>query len=258
MKQKLEDNNNKISKLKKSKKLLRKGLNKQKIINESKTKENNELKDEIKKLEKSRIELGGLPKLLKDKAPPDKNEEWLKLEGIKIPEDFNIDKYFKGEKNKYLDINLSDVNNLVDKIKQDVKKIDNIIDIGNNKSVNFNDIINFSKDIMNGKINNSNKEKKYNEKFKNIEENLENKTKDNNTIKLYIICLNQLKNILFSLKKSSGKGLTINDLPILLSKIYTNNNSKEIINEITQLTKKLYYNKQITKQLYNILNKALQ
>ena len=52
---------------------------------------------------------------------------------------------------------------------------------------------------MNGKINNSNKEKKYNEKFKNIEENLENKTKDNNTIKIYIIYLNQLKKILFTL-----------------------------------------------------------
>ena len=99
MKQKLQDNNNKISKLKKSKNLLIKGLEKQKRINESKTKENNELKNEIKKLEKSRIELGGLPKLLKDnRAPPDKNEEWLKLEGIKIPEDFNIDKYFKGQK----------------------------------------------------------------------------------------------------------------------------------------------------------------
>ena len=110
--------------------------------------------------------MGGLPKLFKDnRALPDKNEEWLKLEGIKIPEDFNIDKYFKSEKNKYLHINLSDVNNLVDKIKQDVKKIDNIIDIGNNKSITFNDIINFSKDIMNGKINNSNKELKYNEKF---------------------------------------------------------------------------------------------
>ena len=161
MKQKLQDNNNKISKLKKSKNLLMKGLEKQKRINESKTKENNELKNEIKKLEKSRIELGGLAKLLKDnRALPDKNEEWVKLEGIKIPEDFNIDKYFKGKKNKYLDINLSDVNNLVGKIKQDVKKIDNIIDIGNNESINFNDIINFSKDIMNCKINNSNKEKK--------------------------------------------------------------------------------------------------
>ena len=238
MKQKLQDNNNKISKLKKSKNLLIKGLEKQKRINESKTKENNELKNEIKKLEKSRIELVGLPKLFKDnKAPFDKNEEWLKLHGIKILEDFDSDKYFE---DKHLDINLSDVNNLVDKIKEDVKNIDNIIDIGNNKSINFNDIINFSKDIINGKINNSNKEKKYNEKFKNIEENLEDKAKDNNTIKLYIIYINQLKKILFTLKKLSDKGLTINYLSILLSKIYTNNNSKEIINEITQLTKKNY------------------
>ena len=121
---------------------------------------------------------------------------------------------------------------MVGEIKQNVENIDNIIDISNNKSINFNDIINFSKDIMKGKINNSNKEKKYNEKFKNIEENLKNRTKYKNTIKLYIIYLNQLKNILFTFKKSSGKGLTINDLPILLSKIYNNNNLKEMINEI--------------------------
>ena len=106
MKQKLQDNNNKINKLKKSKNLLIKGLETQKRINELKSKENNELKNEIKKLEKSRIELGGLPKLLKDnRALPDKNEERLKLEGIKIPEDFNIDKYF-GEKNKVKKINI--------------------------------------------------------------------------------------------------------------------------------------------------------
>ena len=109
---------------------------------------------------------------------------------------------------------------MVGEIKQNVKNINNIIDIGNNKSINFNDIINFLKDIMKGKINNFNKEKKYNDKFKNIEENLENRTKYNNTVRLYIIYLNQLKNILFTLKKSSGKGLTINDLPILLSKTY--------------------------------------
>ena len=123
MKQKLQDNNNKISKLKKSKNLLTKGLEKQKRINESKTKENNESKNEIKKLEKSKIKLGGLPKLLKDnRALFDKNEEWLKLEGTEISEDFNIHKYFKGEENKSLDINLSDADNLVGKIKQDVKK----------------------------------------------------------------------------------------------------------------------------------------
>ena len=69
------------------------------------------------------------------------------------------------KKNEYLDINLGDVDNLVGEIKQNVKNIDNIIDIGNNKSINFNDIINFLKDIMKGKTNNSNKKKKYNEKF---------------------------------------------------------------------------------------------
>ena len=56
-------------------------------------------------------------------------------------------------------------------------KKDNIIDIGDNKSINFNDIIDFSKDITDGKINNFNKEKKHNEKFKDIEKNLENKKK---------------------------------------------------------------------------------
>ena len=82
------------------------------------------------------------------------------LKNIEIPEDFDSDKYFKNEENEYLDINLGDVDNLVDEIKQNVKNIDNITDIGNNKSINFNDIINFLKDIMKGKINNSNKEKK--------------------------------------------------------------------------------------------------
>ena len=146
---------------------------------------------------------------------------------------------------------------MFDTIKKLLKK-DNIIDIGDNKSINFNDIIDFSKDIIDGEINNSNKEKKYNEKFKDIEKNLENRAKDTNIIKLYIIYLNQLYKKLFTSKKSSGKGLTISSLHILLYKLYINNGSKEIINEITQLTKKLYDNKQITKQLYNILNKALQ
>ena len=57
MEQKLEDNNNKTSELKKSKNLLKKGLKKQERINELKTKENNELKNEIKKLTKSNIDI---------------------------------------------------------------------------------------------------------------------------------------------------------------------------------------------------------
>ena len=39
--------------------------------------------------------------------------------------------------------------------------------------------------------------------------------------------------------------------------MYTNNSSKKLINNIKQLINNLYDNKQITKQVYNILNKAI-
>ena len=58
----------------------------------------------------------------------------------------------------------------------------------------------------------------------------------------------------YGYKKSSGKGLNISSLPILLSKIYTDNSSKELINDIKKLVKNLYKNKQITKQVYNTLS----
>ena len=70
----------------------------------------------------------------------------------------------------------------------------------------------------------------------------------------------------FGYAKKLGKGLNISALPILLPKIYANNtagssalarSSKELINEIKKLVKHLYKNKQITKKVYNILNKAL-
>ena len=88
-------------------------------------------------------------------------------------------------------------------LKKNIEK-KSIIDTGDNKSINFNDIIDFSKDIIDGKINNFNKEKKYNEKFKDIGKNLENNKKKSNDIKLYIFYLNQLKGILFTPKESSG------------------------------------------------------
>ena len=58
----------------------------------------------------------------------------------------------------------------------------------------------------------------------------------------------------YGYKKSSGKGLNISSLPILLSKIHTNNSSRELINDIKKLVKNLYKNKQITKHLYNKLS----
>ena len=58
----------------------------------------------------------------------------------------------------------------------------------------------------------------------------------------------------YGYKKSSGKGLNISSLPILFSKIYTDNSSRELINDIKQLVKNLYKNKQITKQVHNTLS----
>ena len=58
-----------------------------------------------------------------------------------------------------------------------------------------------------------------------------------------------------SFEDQKGKGYV--DLPIALSKIYTNNSSKELINIIEQLINDLYDNKQITKQVYNNLIKAI-
>ena len=52
------------------------------------------------------------------------------------------------------------------------------------------------------------------------------------------------------------KGKEYVDLPILSSKLNINS-SKELISNIEQLINNLYNNKQITKQVYNILNKAI-
>ena len=133
---------------------------------------------------------------------------------------------------------------------------DNILELGGDKYVYFNHINDFLHDIKDRNINNFNREKKYKEKFKNTEDKLTNKKKYGKYINLYVKYFNNLKKILFT-KKSSGRGLTISSLPILLSKIYTNNSSKELIDDIEELINNLYDNKQITKQVYNNLNKAI-
>ena len=45
------------------------------------------------------------------------------------------------------------------------------------------------------------------------------------------------------MQKKIDRGLNISALPILLSKIYTNNSSKELIKNIKQLVNNLYKNK---------------
>ena len=90
------------------------------------------------------------------------------------------------------------------------------------------------------------KKKNVKKRFMNTENKLINRKKNSTNINLYIKYLNNLKNILFSNKKSSGKGLNISSLPIPLPKLNIKN-SRELINDIEQLINSLYDNKQITK-----------
>ena len=145
------------------------------------------------------------------------------------------------------------MSNLID---NEITEGDNIKDLGNNNEIYFRDLANFLEDVKLGNINDPNKEREYKKRLKNTEIKLANRTKFSKFTRLYEQYINMLKRILLT-KKSSGKGLNVSSLPILLFKIYTNNSSKELINDIKQLVKNLYDNRQITKQVYNILNKAL-
>ena len=131
---------------------------------------------------------------------------------------------------KYKSINLNRVDNLIN----DITIGDNIVDLGDNTNIYFRDFLNFLSGIKNNVINNFNKEKEYKRRLMNTEDKLINRKKNSTNINLYIKYLNNLKNILFSNKKSSGEGLNISSLPILLSKLNIKN-SRELINDIEQL-----------------------
>ena len=145
------------------------------------------------------------------------------------------------------------MSNLID---NEITEGDNVIDLGKNNEIYFRDFANFLEDGKLGNINDLNKERKYEKRLKNSEKKFMNRTKFSKNTRLYEKYINMFQRILFT-KKSSGKGLNVSSLPNLLSKIYTNNSSKELTNNIKQLVKNLYDNKQITKKVYNILNKAI-
>ena len=178
----------------------------------------------------------------------------LTFDKIKRPPDFKMDKFLK---NKYERIDLNSVNSLIGVINSEITEVDNIVKLGNNKEIYFRDLTNFLYDIKDGKINDFNKEIEYEKRLKNTEKKLANKTEFSKFTRFYEKYINMLKKILFDDTKLSGKGLNISSLPILLSKIYTSNSSKELINNIKQLINNLYDNKQITEQVYNVLNKAI-
>ena len=90
------------------------------------------------------------------KLPSDKKSTELSFDTIKRPEDLERDKIFN-DMNKYKDINLNDVNDLINKINNEITEGDNIVDLGNGKEIYFRDIANFLYDIKDGKINYLNK-----------------------------------------------------------------------------------------------------
>ena len=107
----------------------------------------------------------------------------LKLAELKTVDDITETKSlkdFESERilkniNKYKDINLNDVNNLIDEIKKNITINDNSLDLGDDEYVYFSYINDFLYDIKNGKINIFNRQKKYDAKFRNIENKLANK-----------------------------------------------------------------------------------
>ena len=125
---------------------------------------------------------------------------------------------------------------------------------------------NFLEDILSGNIK-DNEVEDYTEGINNIEKKLNKsiKSKNNDKLKNYIKKINYVvygkdkerikTDQAKSFKDQKRKGHV--NLPIPLSKIYTNNSSKELINNIKQLINDLYDTKQITKQVYNNLIKAI-
>ena len=149
-------------------------------------------------------------KLLSTSKYPDKMIGFASLERINNP--LSTLK----SSDKYDNISLNHIDNLLNRINNEITEGDNIVDLGNGKEIYFRDLANFLYDIKNGKINDFNKEIEYEKRLKNTEE--KKRVEFSNSTRLYEQYINILKRELFSNKRPSGKGLTISSLPILLSK----------------------------------------
>ena len=121
--------------------------------------------------------------------------------------------------------------------------------------------------ILNGKVDDNKMIKKIIISINKIENDL-NDLKENENINKLKNYIKKLRNLIYgndkekiktdqakSFEDQKGKGYV--NLLIALPKIYTNNSSKELINNIKQLINDLYDTKQITKQVYNNLIKAI-
>ena len=82
---------------------------------------------------------------------------------LKSSKDLGMDKIFK-DMNKYRKINLDYIKGLNGRLNRSVTEGDNIVDLGNNEKIYFRDLNDFLHDIIDGKINDINKEIEYEKK----------------------------------------------------------------------------------------------
>ena len=150
-----------------------------------------------------------------------------------------------------------EIDNLINKVKNDFN-VNEEIPLGRGQYSHINDFIDFSNDIKSGKIDSSDIKRAYNNRIAKIRNKLNNTQHVSDYIRNYKIYINEFWDMLYKYynKGSSGKGLTISTLPILLSELIINS-LKKLTNDIEQSVKNLYDNKQITKQVYNNLIKAI-
>ena len=94
---------------------------------------------------------------------------------------------------------------MIDEIEKNITMGDNVLDLGNDEYVYFNNISDFLRDIKYGVINNLNREKKYNAKFRNIENKLANKKNYGRNIRLYEKYLNDLKKNYFLIENHQAE-----------------------------------------------------
>ena len=214
--QELKDNTIRTNSLKFQNKSLKERLDNLEKSNDLKTKENDELRNEIKKLKKAKVQRSSLMDDLKksheapstpleilqdvrkrdDKArtfaPSDddkmKNlakitEAKLKMPDVSIKPIGKIKRPedFERERileniSKYEDINLNAANNLIDEIKKNITMGDNVLDLADDKYVYFNHINNFLHDIKDGNINNFNREKNIKKSLKILKTSSQIKT----------------------------------------------------------------------------------
>ena len=279
----------KISDLKLQNKLLKKGLDDFKKSNDLKNKENNKLKDEISKLKKVKTDKDSsiIPKMFQDVR---KRDDKVRTFAPKEPEICQTIKNVDGlpeydeesdssKKLKEEYMNTTKENSYIFDSTKKVKKLDTKymekimnkelrefyryeLEISNTITKYFNKIFEINpemstktRDIINGL------KYLYIMREKYFENRVNNKSEINESVDL-VSTDNEIRKLEDEFRKQQGSSVFTYQnkflkLLTLLTQLLPKNNSKKLKYDISQVLKELYNSKQITKQVYNVLNKTI-